>query len=55
MMYGDEWTTYKMHSVLHLPDDVEWHQCSIEALSAYPFENMQRLFPNVSMGDVRVN
>lgn len=47
--YGKGFAIYKNHAVVHLPDDVRQHQVAMDAMSAYPFENMQKLFINVSV------
>ena len=35
---------YLTHLIIHLPEDVENHQTGIELLSAFVFENVQRIF-----------
>jgi hypothetical protein len=51
-MFGDEWASYKNHNVIHISDDAVWMQVHLDALAAYPFENMQRLFTNVSIASL---
>lgn len=38
-IYSDVFVSYNVHSLLHLPDDVENFQCSLNDISAFPFEN----------------
>lgn len=47
-LFNDEWASYKNHSIIHMPDDAENMEEHLDALAAYVFENMQRLFTNVS-------
>ena len=37
--YSDIFTVYNVHNLLHLCDDVENFRCSLNHLSAFPFEN----------------
>lgn len=41
---GDSCMTSKVHCMIHILDDCEYHQCHLEALSAYPFENFQSIW-----------
>jgi hypothetical protein len=36
---GQTFVTYNVHSLIHIPDDVEFNQCSLGELSSFPFEN----------------
>ena len=38
-LYGSTFTTYTIHSLIHIPDDVTYHKSNIYEMSAYPFEN----------------
>lgn len=37
--FGLSAMTYKMHSLGHMLEDVEFHRCHLEYLSSYPYEN----------------
>lgn len=36
--------TSKVHGLIHIVDDCEYHKCHLEAISAYPFENFQTIW-----------
>ena len=38
-VFGPHFVVYNVHNVIHLADDVENYQCSLNSLSAFPFEN----------------
>lgn len=38
-IYGDTFTVYNVHGLLHLTDDVDHFHCSLNDISAFPFEN----------------
>lgn len=38
-VFGPHFVVYNVHNVIHLADDVESYQCSLNSLSAFPFEN----------------
>ena len=38
-VYGKAFTVYNVHSLCHLPDDVEHFCCSLNDVSSFPFEN----------------
>ena len=43
-IYGNTFSVYNVHGLLHLPDDVQFFQCSLNEISCFPFENhMQQL------------
>ena len=43
-LYCDTFVVYNVHNLLHLPDDVEYFQVSLNEISCFPFENfMQKL------------
>lgn len=44
---GDACMTSKAHGLVHMLDDCETHECHLEALSAYPFENFQSIWKNL--------
>lgn len=37
--YGSTFVTYNVHNLIHLHEDIDNHQCGLESLSAFPFEN----------------
>ena len=37
--YGDTFSVYNVHSLIHLPEDVEHFNCSLNYVSSFPFEN----------------
>ena len=39
VIYGWAFVVYNVHSVIHLPDDVINHNCALDYMSAFPFEN----------------
>ena len=39
VIYGRAFIVYNVHSVIHLPDDVINHNCTLDFMSAFPFEN----------------
>lgn len=43
-MFGDLFCIYKSHAAAHIPDDVETMGVHLDAISAYPFENMMQVF-----------
>lgn len=48
-IYGNTFTVYNVHSLIHLPDDVEHFRCSLNGVSGFPFENyMQTLSDSFS-------
>lgn len=38
-VFGPHFVVYNVHNIIHIPDDVENYQCSLNSLSAFPFEN----------------
>lgn len=38
-IYGNTFAVYNVHSLIHLPDDVEHFNCSLNGISCFPFEN----------------
>ena len=36
---GSSFVVYNVHSMSHIPDDVQHFQCSVNRMSAFPFEN----------------
>ena len=38
-IYGETFTVYNVHNLLHLPDDVKHFGCSLNEISAFQFEN----------------
>ena len=50
-IYGDTFTVYNVHGLVHLADDLQF-KCSLNDLSAFPFENyFQRLKKYVRNGN----
>ena len=41
-IYGETFVSYNVHSIIHLPDDVEKHKAGLHKLSAFPFENFMQ-------------
>ena len=37
--YGSSFNVYNVHGLLHIADDVEYFQCSLDEISAFQFEN----------------
>ena len=37
--YGEDFSVYNIHSLLHLPEDVQYFDTCLYEISAYPFEN----------------
>ena len=37
--YGDTFCVYNVHGLIHIADDVEYFKKSLQAISAFPFEN----------------
>ena len=37
--YGETFCSYNVHNLVHLADDVENFQCSLDKISCFPFEN----------------
>ena len=47
-IYGNTFTVYNVHSLKHVPEDVKNMDCSLNEISAFPFENyMQTLKKHV--------
>lgn len=50
-LYGLESLVLNLHSLVHLPDDVEFHQCSLSDLSAFLFESyLKKVKKNIRHG-----
>jgi hypothetical protein len=47
-MFGESVCSFKMHAALHIPDDVETFGNHLDAINAFPFENMLRVILRVS-------
>ena len=48
-VYGPLFNVYNVHSIVHIADDVLKHQCSLNEISSFPFENyLQTLKKNDS-------
>ena len=37
--YGQTFVVYNVHNLIHLPDDVEFFNISLDKISCFPFEN----------------
>lgn len=46
--FGEVFVVYNVHNVMHLADDVQNFHCSLNSLSAFPFENKLRLLKRYS-------
>ena len=50
-IYGNTFTVYNVHSLIHIADDVETFGCSLNEVSCFPFENhLQKLKRMVKTG-----
>ena len=50
-VYGSYFCVYNVHGLLHLHEDVEFHQCSLNDISCFPFENyLQKIKRSVRSG-----
>ena len=50
-IYGRSFCVYNVHGLLHLHEDVSFHQCSLNEISCFPFENyLQRIKRSVRSG-----
>ncbi|CAH0387832.1 unnamed protein product [Bemisia tabaci] len=54
-LYGEEYSSHNMHSLYHLPDDIEWFKDSIpdftaNDISAFPPENFNQVFRRFTRG-----
>ena len=50
-IYGDTFTVYNVHSLLHVADDVKNFGCSLNEILCFPFENyMQHIKKHVQSG-----
>ena len=38
-LYGTAFLSYNVHNLIHLVSDVRYHRCSLDGISAFPFEN----------------
>eukprot|EP00111_Clytia_hemisphaerica_P014372 TCONS_00042316-protein len=43
-LYGTTFTVYNVHNLVHICDDVEYHNCSLDSISSFPFENHLQFF-----------
>ena len=39
VLYGIAFLSYNVHNLIHLVSDVRYHGCSLDGISAFPFEN----------------
>ena len=46
-LYGDTFTVYNVHSLIHICSDMEYFQCSLDEISAFPFENHLQVFKKI--------
>ena len=42
--YGDTFTVFNVHSLYHIVDDASFHNCSLDKISSFPFENHLQVF-----------
>ena len=42
-LYGPQFYSYNVHALLHLHEDVLYHNCSLHDLSSFPFENFLQI------------
>ena len=47
IIFCDTFTVYNVHSLVHLPDDVTFFKCSLNELSAFPFENYLQILKKI--------
>lgn len=38
-IYGSSFSVYSVHGLLHLHEDADFHNCSLNDISCFPFEN----------------
>ena len=51
-LYGNTFTTYNVHNLIHLKQDSEYFNSSLDTVSAFPFENyLQTLKKHVKSGN----
>ena len=49
-LYSDGFVTYNIHSLLHVPEDVEHFDASLDSISAFPFESYLRFLKSLVRG-----
>jgi hypothetical protein len=49
-LLGPDFNVYNVHCMSHIPDDVEKFQCSLNDISAFPFENHLQLIKKMVRG-----
>ena len=42
-LYGPQFYSYNVHALLHLHEDVLYHNCSLHDLSSFPFDNFLQI------------
>jgi hypothetical protein len=42
-LYGEQFIVYNIHNLIHLADDVQNHDCCLDHIAAFPFENHMRI------------
>ena len=49
-LLGPDFIVYNVHSMSHIPDDVEKFQCSLNDISAFPYENHLQIIKKMVRG-----
>ena len=49
-LYGETFTIYNVHNLIHLSDDVTHFHTSLDSISCFPFENHLQVLKNLVHG-----